>query len=95
MLLDNQRQASALFVFNEQDFAEHGQAVDRFLQSNHSLSTRIVKDLKNRRQTLCFPFIYPQKQVHIDRYIEPVQIIDGQHRYYIAHSKGIDYLSEF
>ncbi|MBW8309691.1 MAG: hypothetical protein K0M45_08695 [Candidatus Paracaedibacteraceae bacterium] len=95
LLLDHQGQTSALFVFNEQSFAEQGQAVDRFLQSNHSLSARIVEDLKNRCQTICFPFIYPQEVVHFDPYIEPVQILDGQQRYYIAYSKSVDYLGSF
>ncbi|MBW8309846.1 MAG: hypothetical protein K0M45_09495 [Candidatus Paracaedibacteraceae bacterium] len=95
LLLDYEKQASVFFVFNEQSFREHGQAVDRFLHSNHCLPAEIVEDLKSRRQTICFPFIYPSGPVHVERYIEPVQALQGQHNYYIAHSKGIDYLKEF
>ncbi len=92
LLLDQHRQPSVLFVFNEHSFAEQGQAVDRFLQANPSFSTAMMQALKSRHQTLCFPFIYPQGQVHLERYIEPVQILEGQQRYYIAHGKRVDYL---
>ncbi len=95
LLIDQHRQPSVLFVFTEQNFKEHGQAVDRFLQSNHRFAAEIVESLITRRQTICFPFIYPQGQVQVDRYIEPVQILEGQQRYYIAHSRNVDYLREF
>ncbi|AIK97002.1 hypothetical protein [Candidatus Odyssella acanthamoebae] len=92
LFLDAEGKASALFIFNEQSFTDQCLEVDRFLQSKHSLSPRVVEKLKTRCQTVCFPFIYPQGFRNFDPDIEPVQILSGQQRYYIAYSKEIDYL---
>ncbi|AIK96496.1 hypothetical protein [Candidatus Odyssella acanthamoebae] len=94
LFLDAQGKASVLFVFDEQSFADQCQTVEHFVRSNYSLSMNLIEDLKQQRQTICFPFIYRQEFDHFERYIEPVQILEGQQRYYMAHSKGIDYLND-
>jgi DNA-binding NarL/FixJ family response regulator len=93
LFLDKEGYPSVLFAFNEQSFADHWVEVEQILRSEHSLSPQQVIDLKERRQTICFPFIYPQTLERIEKYIAPVDLLEGHQRYYLSHSKHIDYLN--
>jgi hypothetical protein len=94
LFLNAQGKVSALFVFDEQGFADQCQTVEHFVRSNYSLSMNLIEELKQQRQTICFPFIYRQDFESFDRYIEPVHTLEGQQRYYIAHNTEIDYLND-
>jgi hypothetical protein len=94
LFLDAQGKASVLFVFTEQTFTDHSLEVDRFLRSSHSFPTTVTGKLNTRSYTICFPFIYSENFKNMAPSIEPVQILAGQQRYYIAYSKEADYLEK-
>lgn len=86
----------ALFVYNEEKLEENYEVLEDFLDSSLNISKEIIRDLKQHRKILCFPFIAEAKNPDedCDKYIYPLQTLEGQRRYYIAHATEIDYLNK-
>ncbi|AIK95713.1 hypothetical protein [Candidatus Odyssella acanthamoebae] len=92
LFLNDQGRASVLFVFNNEQFKQYCQEVDQLLDQGYPFSPFTKEGLRARHKTVCFPFINAQAISDLNRYVAPVQVLQGQQRYYIAYNSDIDYL---
>jgi hypothetical protein len=92
LFLNDKGKASAMFVFNEERFIGHCQEVDQLLKQGYPFSASNSQALKERRQTICFPFINSHAAQKLEHYIAPIQVIEGRQLYYVIYTSKIDYL---
>lgn len=86
----------ALFIHNEETLEENDNVTEDFLESSPSLAKEIIRDLKQHRKILCFPFIsgLNTENYNWNKCIYPLQTLEGQRHYYIAHATEIDYIEQ-
>lgn len=87
---------SALYVYNDQMLTENHYEVENIIEASSTLSKKVIEDLKHHRKTVCFPFTYERDHNNYDsnKYIYPLQILNGQRRYHIAYVSEIGYLMQ-